>query len=392
MILTKAICNLKNFMNYKSGIELGLKIRYWFKKFSGVHRYFILLFPVLLLFSVIFVTACKTDRDESDWIDGENLSISQYLEKNREEFSMFYRILSESKMLNTLYAYNPYGEDYTLFLPSNSAIEKYIVQNQKYGNFDELLKDTGYCKILTRYHTINRKLHTDEFSDGALADKTLTGERLVTTFFTSGNNQAIKVNNSALITKANLKMTNGYIHLVSEVLQPAKVSGYDWLQQQENYSILAQAIKLSALKSKMWWSKYTILAEHDSIYRKNGINSVDDLVKRIATPGIPVTNKSNRFYLFAAYHFIGGEYFLNDLKWGSEDYTTLAAKPLIINAGMDIKINQGVDTYGYKVTSSGDSTRIDYVRPVPEYSNILTLTGPVHSIENLLFYERFPRQ
>lgn len=383
--------NLKNFMNYKSVLEIWLKIRNRVEQFSGVQRHFIARFLFSVLILVFFVTACSTERDESNWVEGDTLSISQYLEKNHEEFSMFYRLLNAGKMLNTLYAYNPYGEDYTLFLPTNSAIEKYLLQNPKYGNFEELLKDSGLCKILTRYHTINKKLHTDEFPDGALFDKTLTGERLVTTFYTIENKQAVRVNNSSSVIKANLKMTNGYIHVVSEVLQPVKVSGYDWLQQQKDYSILAQAVKLSGLKSKMWWTKYTILAEHDSIYRKKGINSVDDLVKRIATPGIPVSNKASAFYLYTAYHFIGGEYYLNDLKWGSEDYTTLATKPLMIDLGMEVKINQGVEVYDYKVSATGDITSINYIRPIPEYSNILTLTGPVHSISNLLFYEPFPK-
>ena len=378
-------------MNYKPVTKIWPKIKNWFKQFSGVQWHFSGWFPVYVLIMVFFLSSCSTDRDESNWVDGDNLSISQYLEKKPEEFSMFYRLLNAGKMLKTLYAYNPYGEDYTLFLPTNNAIEKYLLQHPNYGNFEELLKDTGLCKTLTRYHTINRKLHTDEFPDGALFDKTLTGQRLVTTFYTVENKQAVKVNNSSSVIKANLKMTNGYIHVISEVLQPVKVSGYDWLQQQKDYSILAQAVKLSGLKSKMWWTKYTILAEHDSIYRKKGINSVDDLVKRIATPGIPVTNKASAFYLFTAYHFIGGEYYLNDLKWGSEDYTTLATKTLMIDLGMEVKINQGVEVYDYKIIETGDTTLINYIRPIPEYSNILTLTGPVHSISNLLFYEPFPK-
>lgn len=378
-------------MSYKKGMEIWLIIKKLFEYLQVVQWYLIAHAKVSVFILLIIAGACNTERDESNWVDGDTLSISQFLEKNHEEYSMFYKLLSAGKMLNTLYAYNPYGEDYTLFLPTNAAIEKYLLQHQKYANFEELLKDTGLCKILTRYHTINRKLHTDEFPDGALFDKTLTGERLVTTFYTIGNNLAVKVNNSSIIVKANLKMSNGYIHVVSEVLQPVKVSGYDWLQQQKDYSILAQAVKLSGLKSKMWWTKYTILAEHDSIYRKKGINSVDDLVKRIATPGIPVSNKASAFYLFTAYHFIGGEYYLNDLKWGSEDYTTLATKSLMIDFGIEVKINQGVEVYGYKMIATGDSAAINYIRPIPEYSNILTLSGPVHSISNLLFYEPFPK-
>jgi uncharacterized surface protein with fasciclin (FAS1) repeats len=339
----------------------------------------------------LLISSCKSDSHDSDWVDGNPLTISQYLEKNQEEYSKFIRLLDEGKLLGTLYAYNPYGEDYTLFLPTDEAIDQFIQQNQEYGSFEELVKDTGFIKMLTRYHTINRKLHTDEFPDGALTDMTLTGDRLVIGFSTDGNNQFIKVNNKAQITESNLKMTNGYIHVISGVLQPAEITGYDWLQQQKDYTILAQAVRLSGVKSRLWWKKYTILAERDSVYRKNGINTVEDLVALIATPGMALTNKLNMFNLFVSYHFVGGEYYLNDFAWGSKKYTTLATGyPLVTEVGTKIKINPGVDTYGYTVSSTGVSTALEYILPIWAGSNILTSTGPVHSINEVLFFDPLP--
>ncbi|MBW6534146.1 MAG: fasciclin domain-containing protein [Mariniphaga sp.] len=297
--------------------------------------------------------------------------------------------MDEGKMLSTLYAYNPGGNDYTLFLPTNEAIDYYILQSQDYGNFDELLKDTGFVKKITRYHTVNQKIHTDAFPDGALNDTTLTGDRLVTSFFSDGDDQLIKVNNSVPIIKSNLKMTNGYIHVISGVLQKTEVSGYDWLQQQDDYSILAEAVRRSGLRSRLWWNKYTILAEPDSIFRRSGIHNVEDLIARIATPGMSLSNRNNAFHLFAAYHFVGGEYYLNDFNWGNRKYTTLANISLPIYVGVVIKINQGIDNYGYRVSNTGDSTLIDYIRPLWENSNIMTTTGAIHSISDLMFYEPF---
>lgn len=339
---------------------------------------------------LLIIVSCDTSREEEDWMNEDNMSISQYLQNNQEEYSKFTMLLDKAKLLNTLYAYNPYGTDYTLFLPTNEAIDHFISQNQGYDSFEDLLNDTSYIKTLGRYHILNRKVHTDEFPDGALEDMTLTGERLVTGFYAEGNNQLIKVNNKAPVITSNLKMTNGYIHVITEVLQQVKITGYDWLQQQQEYSILAQAIKLSGIKSRLWWKKYTILAEHDSIYKRNGINNVEDLVKRIATPGMPVTDKNNAFNLFAAYHFLGGEFYLNDLYWGNKSYTNLAGKLLTINVGVDIQINKGIDIYGYNISSSGDTTFIDYIKPIWIKSNVMTSTGPVHSINNLLFYEPLP--
>ncbi len=332
--------------------------------------------------------SCKTDRDSSTWGDENSLTISQFLNKNQNEYSKFHRLLDDGKMLNTLYAYNPNGDNYTLFLPTDEAIDQFMMQNQKYGNFEELLKDTSFIKRLTRYHTLNRKLHTSEFPDGALIDRTLTGDRLVASFFASGNNQLIKINNAAPIIKQNLEMTNGYIHVVSKVLQPVDISGYDWLHQQSEYSILAKAMELSGIKKKLTWSKYTLFAEPDSVYHRYGINNVQDLISRIATPGLSLTNTTNRFYQFAAYHILSGEYYMNDLSWGTKKYSTLCGQQLTITVGLNVKINPGVVTYTVTTSKSGDITAIDYIRPIEEGCNNLTSTGPVHSISDLMYYEQ----
>ena len=380
-------------MNNKQNMHKFLKIKCLVNQLFGISKIVKTRFLIQMIILSALITSCKTDPHESNWVNENSLSISQYLEINQKEFSKFHRLMSESKMLNTLYAYNPYGTDYTLFLPTDKAIDNFIQQNQKYTSFEELIKDTGFIKKLVRYHTINSQLHTDEFPDGALLDKTLTGDRIVTRFYTDGNNQIIKVNNAASVTKPNLKMTNGYIHIISEVLQKTEISGYDWLQQQDDFSILAEAVKLSGLKSRLWWNKYTILAENDSVYGKNGIHSVEDLIARIATPGMQLTNRQNTFYLFAAYHFVGGEYYLNDFSWGIKKYTTLATgESLPVEVGVEIKINTGVDTYLYNVPNTGETTFIHYIRPVWENSNIMTSTGAIHSIADVMFYEPFPKK
>lgn len=377
-------------MKNKQDILFFLRFRCWEKQLFGNQKPLVTRILVHWMILAVFISSCESDPYGSNWNKENSLSISQYLEKNRDEYSKFHKILKEGKMLNTLYAYNPYGDDYTLFLPTNEAIDHFIQQNQSYGNFEELIKDTGFIKKLTRYHTVNRKMNTDEFPDGALIDTTLTGDRLVTSFFADGDNQLIKVNNSASIIKSNLNMTNGYVHVISEVLQKTEISGYDWLQQQDDYSILAEAVRLSGIRSRLWWTKYTIFAEHDSIYRRYGIHNVADLIARVATPGMSLSNRNNTFHLFTAYHFVGGEYFLNDFNWGNRKYTTLANISLPVDVGIEIKINQGVDTYGYKVSGTGDSTLIDYIRPVWENCNIMTTTGAIHSVTDLMFYEPFP--
>ncbi|MBE9518374.1 MAG: fasciclin domain-containing protein [Bacteroidetes bacterium] len=334
--------------------------------------------------------SCESDPHGSHLFNEDTSTIGEYVKTNPKEYSKFNRILVEGKMLLPLCAYNPYGEGYTLFLPTNEAIDHFIEQNPDYGNIEELLQDTSFLITLTRYHTLNRKVRTDEFPYGALTDRTLTGDRLTIGFYIEDDNPLIKVNNVAPIIHSNLEMTNGYIHVISEVLHEVEISGYDWLQQQEDYSILAQAMELSGIMDRLWFDEYTILAEHDSIYHRSGIMNIEDLINRVATPGIPYSDISNAFNQFTTYHILFGEFYLNDLYLGLREYWTLGNAPVMIDVGLEIRINPGVDTFGITISEYGDTTIIDYIQPVWDACNILTNTGPVHSISDLLVAEPLP--
>ena len=174
------------------------------------------------------------------------------------------------------------------------------------------------------------------------------------------------------------------------MLEPAKVTGYYWIQQQDGYSILAQAMEAARIKNNIWWKKYTILAEHDSIYNRNGIYNIQDLANRIATPGLTLSNRSNAFYKFVGYHFVGGEYYINDFNWGNHKYATMASRPLTVEVGYAVKVNPGVDVFGTIVSASGDTIIVDYVGVFENSWNIMTNTGPVHYIKDLLFFEPLP--
>lgn len=359
----------------------------WHKKLTGFGKFFGIRFLVQWIVLSAVVVSCEMDPYGFKWSETDDLTIYQYLELNKEEYSNFYRLLEKGRLLGTLSAYNPYGENYTLFLPTNEAVDNFIQQSEKYTDFEELLEDTTFIKKLTRYHTLERKVHSDEFPDGALIDKTLTGERLVTGFYTDGNTQLIKVNNEVPVSKANLNMTNGYIHVISGVLEPLKISGYDWLQQQDEFSILAEAMEFCRIRNRLWFSKYTILAEPDSVYHKKGIYSLEDLLYYITTPN---SNMSKTIYDFTAYHILNRDLYLNDLDWGRKGYRTMISDYVIFDVGVKIKINPGVDIYDYEISESGDTTVIDYIRLIWEESNINTTTGPIHTITELLSSDPLP--
>ena len=354
----------------------------------------------LLLVAGFFLftsSSCKkVPLADVGFFDENILSISTFLEKNKEEYSKYWQILQTTDLYPTLNAYNPLGDGYTLFLPTDAAFDRYLEQNKdKYSNFDSLLADQAFVRLLGRYCIVNQSLRTTDFPYGALQDTTATGDFLTVGIEIQGDSSYYKINNSAPLVIYDIETTNGYIQVIDEVLEPISFSSYDWLVYMQDYSILAQAFEYSGLKDtmgifryntegKLIKNGYTILAEHDSIFNRNGIFTFEDLVAKYHTPGYALDDPEGGLYQFAAYHLLEGRYFL-DAFTGNSNYNSFALYPVSINAGIDIKINIGVDSFGM-VIEGADTSIINYIGIFYEQSNVNTKNGPIHFINQIMEY------
>ena len=183
--------------------------------------------------------------------------------------------------------------------------------------------------------------------------------------------------------------------MISEVLEPLIFSSYGWLESADGFTILTEAFRMTGLKDTMGiyrysttnqptHNRYTLLVEHDTIFARYGIHSFDDLVDEVATPGMEFSDPENGLYQFTAYHILEGSYFLDDFDLRPQNYNTYGNNPVQIDAGgSEIKINPGVDTFGYEI-SGLDTTYIDYISFHYQHSNILTKNGAIHLITELM--------
>lgn len=356
-------------------------IRYIKHSFYSSER--LLLYITIILLTVI---SCQKEPDDPEFVEEEMISIAGFLEKNKENYSKFYRLATEADMMIPLSAFNPFGDGFTLFLPTDDAFDRFITKSEEYENFNELIRDTTFIHFLGRYHIVNASILSNDFTYGALPEETATGDQLIIGFSTNLDSMVYKVNSVAPIIDLNLEMVNGYIHIISEVLQPVTISGYEWLKQNEGYTILTEALKITGLKNRLGTNNSnTLLAEHDSIFNKFGIFSMDDLIDEFATHDTPFDDFDNSLYQFAAYHIIRWKYFLSDFDWGENEYRTYAKEDVRIAIGQEIRINPGKDTLRLEITELGDTTFIDYIQLYWEQSNILTKTGPIHFISDILY-------
>ena len=85
---------------------------------------------VIYIMSIITIMvgsdSCREPERVPGFEDADQLSMYNYILNNQEEYSVFLSIIKVGGLDKTLSAYNPYGNGYTLFLPSNKAIDNFI--------------------------------------------------------------------------------------------------------------------------------------------------------------------------------------------------------------------------------------------------------------------------
>ncbi|WP_072999411.1 fasciclin domain-containing protein [Mariniphaga anaerophila] len=351
----------------------------------------------LIYFLILVIAAgtfsCNDPDLEASFEDLEKLTIYDYLMENEEDFSSFISILEKGGVLKTLSAYNPNGIGYTLFAPNNDAINQFVTESDQFSSVNDILSDESYAATFSRYHIVNEGVHSNEFPFGAFSEQTLSGDYLTVSFVIEADTSYYKINNQAAVNKPNIETSNGYVHHLEVALIPITFTSYQWLENNAAFSIFKQAIDLTGLKPLIDFNTkeeetkqaVTVLAEPDSIYEKFGIFSVDDLAAVVSPNNSDFTNSANGLYNFVAYHFLTGSYFLDDFVDENTNYNTMSEIPLNINGlGIDIEINPGKEMFDTIVHQVGDTTFVDYVGVLYDESNVITQSGAIHFINQLM--------
>jgi uncharacterized surface protein with fasciclin (FAS1) repeats len=346
---------------------------------------------VVLIIIQALQYSCKKPTLEPGFEDTEQYSIYNYLVQNEEEFSDFLTILKIADLDMTLSGYNPHGIDYTLFAPDNKAIEEFLNTSNK--TLDDILNDSAYVYTLARYHVVNQGVSTYEFPFGTFSEPTLSGDFLNVNFILAEDTTYYKINNLSPVSEANIKMSNGYIHVISTMLNPITMNSYNWLKNNPAFSIITEAIEITGYNLKIdvdmkledqTLRPFTILAEPDSVFNKKNVYGIEDLIRMISPDESNYIDSSNSLNLFVGYHMLNESKFLNDLEGNVTNYNTFADVPLSINgAGLDIIINPGKEVFD-TVIFNQDSTIVDYIGFYYDASNIITQSGAIHLIDQIL--------
>lgn len=345
-----------------------------------------------LIAVVVGYNSCKEPIRTADFEDAEQYSIYYYILDNKEEYSDFLSILEVGGLDKTLSAYNPNGNDYTLFLPSNKAIDNFIKNTEGISSINDILSNPAYAAAFARYHVVNMGVHTQDFPFGAFPEPTLSEDYLTVSFIIEPDTSYYKINNQAAVTFPNIEVSNGFIHLVETALEPITFTSYGWLQQNSGYSIFKGALELTGVKNLVDFNvkdfenitPVTLLVESDQVFNEIGINSVEDLAAYISPNNNDYTSITNPLFNYCTYHILTGGRYINDFEGVATNYTTLSEIPLNINGlGNDLLINKGKQVFD-TIIAGLDTTIIDYIGFLYDESNVTTQSGAIHLIDRIM--------
>ncbi|MDD3321226.1 MAG: fasciclin domain-containing protein [Paludibacter sp.] len=328
----------------------------------------LLIFIIFLSVQFVF-TSCEREGQETTYKIYEEKMIDEILEEN--ELSEFLAIIDYAKFRGTIHAYG----NYTLFVPSNNAIQNYLQSIGK-SSVNDLSSDEAVEII--KFHLIPDSIPTSDFEEGRLSTINFAHRYLTNKPVNIYGKSTYLINRQANIITSNLHGANGYIHIIDKVLTPPTQTITDLIQSlpESEYSLMKLLFSetswvdtFSVVQSNR---NYTFFIQSNEAFAKSGINSKEELLE-LLHKNTPTVVSDTLIYNYIGYHGINRQQYTLDLMRSSAIESLIKGQVLMFKAKSNsIIVNELIMP---KVTEEGVPLLKD-----SEYSNYSCSNGVVHEI------------
>ena len=340
-----------------------------------------------ILAIALSIVACTDDIDKSNRYTFTGETVADYMLNRSENYSHMITLMERAGLFGLL---RTYGQ-YTLFLPDNDAVEKYVQEQDSIYHatkdsdnpvwtgvispYVEELSDS-MANVIARMHLIeNRNYHTADMGEGALGKWNFNDRALSVSYKVVDERFYIMLNNSAAIIAADNQVENGIVHIIDRPIDPKFNTIASHISEYTYFSIFNQAIAVTGFTervsqtvdlsydyrkvniiNKYWripehcYIKFTAFIEPDEVFHANGIYTLDDL-KTFAEKWYGTEEKGNyknpknALYKFVAYHFVEGEIPYNRV--------VISRSGVFVGEEFDYYYIPGFDLYNYYPTMQG---------------------------------------
>lgn len=334
---------------------------------------------LLTLFVAAVFANCSPEKYKES--TDETLNITEYLRVNTSEFSLFLQILDITDYASFM---NTYGT-YTLFLPTNNAVEGFLADVGANSLTDVPLED---LKEIAKLHILNQKVETTIFTDGKIATPSLQGQFLISGAINDIEGSSITINKESRIISSNIEVGNGIIHVIDKVLRVADKTIAETIENDPSLSLFTEALKTTGWYDKLDQpitynqdgiaSYLSIVAQTDAVFQEAGFNTIDDLKIRYSHLDDPM-NPEDSLNLYVAYRVLPGLNYLADLAVTPTVLTKAPLEVISLKLVADsLLINE--ETFNGVLEKGSQINR--------NFSDITASNGVVHSVESNFFIKK----
>ncbi|MBE6269092.1 MAG: hypothetical protein E7092_08945, partial [Bacteroidales bacterium] len=163
-----------------------------------------------ILAIALSILACTDEIDKSNRFTFTGETVADYLLNRSEKYSHFITLLKRAELFSLLQTYG----QYTLFLPDNEAVEKYVAEQDSIywatkdsdnpvwtgitSPFIEELSDS-MVNAIARMHLIEKDYRTAQMGEGAISKWTFNDRMLTINYKVDDERFYIMLNNDAAI-------------------------------------------------------------------------------------------------------------------------------------------------------------------------------------------------
>jgi transforming growth factor-beta-induced protein len=287
---------------------------------------------------ILSFSSCSKDDESNDMMQTKNIVDVASADPN---FSILVAALNKAGLAGTLQGAGPF----TVFAPTNAAFAS-LLSDLGISSLDDLSAET--LKPILLYHVLSGKELSTDLTNGYV--NTLSSGPDQTKISLEVDKQNVRLNGSSSITMADIKASNGVIHVIDKVLLPPTVVGL--AINNPAFSILVEAVVKADLAGTLSGTgPFTVFAPtnaaFDALFTQLGVAGIADLTKEQLTP-------------ILLFHVVGGNVLSTQLTTG--EVNTLNG-PLMVNVGSSVTLN--------------GSTKV-------VVANVQGTNGVVHAIDKVL--------
>ena len=342
----------------------------------------LLLIPALTL---LLLGSCKHE-DLQITRENENFRLATDFIKNNYELTLFSAALEKSGMAEQLRGKGPF----TLLVPNNTAFNEIGIHTA--ADFNKMNADS--LKELVKRHILDQRLLFNDVPVNGVDIRyhTLAGTEVYTSLASySPNNSGYPANylyfNGSSVTRNNITVANGVIHVLNKVMKYTRVSTVQsWLAKSPQYSIFVSGLKKFGLWDKLSGTgPFTVFAPQNKIFEASNITEA-------SIAGMD-TSAYVRERLFGCYILNNKHFFISDFNVFSVINLESGYTKQLNNDTWYMTIGSVRDYFTAALTYSVSlRTAFDYPYDsypgasglLPALTDNLTDNGLVHDIQGLL--------